>query len=265
MVHLASGQRVTARAVIVATGISWRRLAAPGLDRLVGLGVFYGSSGGEAQAMEGRDVYLAGAGNSAGQTALYLARYARRVTLLARGGDLARSMSEYLIQEIRATRNLTVRLRTQVASAHGNGHLAGLTLHDAQHGRTEEVTADALFVLIGGEPRTSWLAGAAQSVDGYLRTGRDVRRSGASSDGAGTDAGGWPLRRDPFPLESSIPGVFAAGDVRYRSIKRVASAVGDGATAVRMAHDFLSTPRSAAINGSGPDADALGLTWAEPA
>jgi thioredoxin reductase (NADPH) len=260
MVHLASGQRVTARAVIVATGISWRRLAAPGLDRLVGLGVFYGSSGGEAQAMEGRDVYIAGAGNSAGQTALYLARYARRVSLLVRGGNLARSMSQYLIQEIRATSNLTVRLCTQVVGAHGNGQLAGLTLHDAQHGRTEEVTADALFVLIGGEPRTAWLAGAAQHVDSYLRTGRDILR-----DGAGLGAAGWPLRRDPFPLETSIPGVFAAGDVRFRSIKRVASAVGDGATAVRMAHDYLGTLRSAAIDGSGADADAVDLTWAEPA
>jgi thioredoxin reductase (NADPH) len=232
VVQLADGHQVTAKAVIVATGIAWRRLGVPYLEKLVGSGVFYGAAGSELRAMAGQDVFVVGGGNSAGQTALYLAKHARHVTLVVRGDNLERSMSEYLIREIEATANITVRLHTEVTDGHGADHLEALTLHDRQNGTTEQVPAAALFVLIGGEPRTQWLPQTIQRRWGYILTGRDVVRDG-------TDPGRWPLDRAPLPLETSIPGVFAVGDARYRSIKRVASAVGDGATAVRLVHEYL--------------------------
>ena len=233
LVRLTDGHTITAGAVIVATGITWRRLGVPSLERLVGCGVFYGSPGSEALALEGKDVYVVGGGNSAGQSALYLARYARRVTLLVRGPDLAASMSEYLIREIVASSRVRVRLRTEVTGGHGREKLNGLTLRDGRNGRRRKVPADALFVLIGGEPRTQWLPAAVQLERGYIRTGRDVRRDGPA-------VSRWVLGRAPLSLETSVPGIFAAGDARYRSIKRVASAVGDGATAVRLSHEYLS-------------------------
>jgi thioredoxin reductase (NADPH) len=241
VVHLAGGHQIAAKAVIVATGIAWRRLGVPRLEALVGSGVFYGAAGSETQAMEGRDVFVVGAGNSAGQTALHLARNARRVTMLVRGDSLARSMSEYLIREIEATSNIAVRLRTGVTDGHGTDQLDALTLQDRWHDRTEQVPAAALFVLIGGEPRTQWLPAAIQLDRGYIRTGRDVVRDGVHPSR-------WPLDRAPLPLETSIPGVFSAGDARYRSIKRVASAVGDGATAVRLVQEYLTTGHSAELS-----------------
>jgi len=234
VVHLAGGHQVAAKTVIVAPGIAWRRLGVPSLEALVGSGVFYGAAGSELQAMEGRDVFVVGAGNSAGQTALHLARYARQVTMMVRGDSLERSMSDYLIREIRATPGISVRLRTEVTDGHGSEHLEALTLHDRQHDRAEQVPAGALFVLIGGEPRTQWLPGTVQRQWGYVLTGRDVVRDGSHPSR-------WPLDRAPLPLETSVPGVFAAGDARYRSIKRVASAVGDGATVVRLVHEYLAT------------------------
>jgi thioredoxin reductase (NADPH) len=233
LVRLTDGHAITAGAVIVATGIAWRRLGVPSLDGLLGSGVFYGSPGSEAQALEGKDVYVVGGGNSAGQSALYLARYARRVTLLVRRRDLAASMSEYLIREIRASSRVTVRLRTEVTGGHGREKLDVLTLRDGRTGRSRQVPADALFVLIGGEPRTQWLPAAVQLERGYIRAGRDVRRDGPA-------VSRWVLGRAPLALETSVPGIFAAGDARYRSIKRVASAVGDGAAAVRLSHEYLS-------------------------
>ena len=235
IVHVADGQQVAAKTVIVAPGIAWRRLGVPRLEALIGSGVFYGSADSEAQAMADQDVFVVGGGNSAGQTALHLARYARRVTMLVRADGLARSMSDYLIREIEATSNLTVRPRTEVTDGHGEAYLDALTLHDRQHDRTEQVPAAALFVLIGGAPRTQWLPVAVQLESGYILTGRDIVRDGASP-------ARWPLARAPLPLETSIPGVFAAGDARHRSIMRVASAVGDGATAVRLVHEYLAAP-----------------------
>jgi thioredoxin reductase (NADPH) len=230
---LADGSTITARAVIVATGIAWRRLGVPRLEALVGSGVFYGAAGSDTQAMEDRDVFVVGAANSAGQTALHLARFARHVTMLVRGEGLARSMSEYLIREIEANDTISVRLQTEITDGHGTDHLEALTLRDKLHDRTERVAAEAVFVLIGGEPRTQWLPAAIQLDGGYILTGRDVARevSGPSR---------WPLARAPLPLETSVPGVFAVGDARSRSMKRVAAAVGDGATAVRLVHEYLA-------------------------
>jgi thioredoxin reductase (NADPH) len=233
VVHLANGHEIAAKAVIVAPGIAWRRLDVPRLEALIGSGVFYGSAGSEAAAMAGLDVFVVGAGNSAGQAALHLARYARQVTMLVRGDSLTRSMSDYLTREIEATFNITVRLHTEITDGHGKDHLDALTLHNSLHDRTEQLPAAALFVLIGGEPRTQWLPGTIQLERGYILTGRDVIREGAHPSR-------WPLDRPPLPLETSMPGVFAAGDARYRSIKRVASAVGDGATVVRLAHEYLT-------------------------
>ncbi len=233
IVQLTGGRHISAKAVIVATGISWRRLGVPHLEALVGAGVFYGAAGSETQAMRGRDVYVVGAGNSAGQTALHLARHARRVTMVVRGDSLSRTMSDYLIREIGAASNISVRLCTEITEGHGSGHLEALSLYDKLADRAEQVPAAALFVLIGGEPRTQWLPETVQLEHGYIVTGRDAvpdRR----------DPSWWPPGRVPLPLETSVPGVFAVGDVRYRSIKRVASAVGDGATAVRLVHEYLS-------------------------
>ena len=245
IVHQADGHEIIARTVVVATGITWRLLDVPRLEALVGCGVFYGAAGSEAHAMEGQDVFVVGAGNSAGQAALHLAKYARQVTMLVRGEDLGRSMSEYLIREIHATPNLAVRLKTEVTDAHGDDHLTAITVRDKLEERTEKLTATALFVLIGGEPRTRWLPAEVERDGGYILTGRDVTLHVASRER-------WPLDRAPLPLETSLPGVFAAGDVRYRSIKRVASAVGDGATVIRLVHDYLSPD----------DVDALALSLA---
>jgi thioredoxin reductase (NADPH) len=233
VVRLADGHQIRARTVIAAPGIAWRRLGVPRLQALLGSGVFYGSAGSEAQAMQGRDVFVVGAGNSAGQAALYLARYARQLTMLVRGDSLTRSMSDYLVREIQVTPNIRVRLHTEVTDGHGTDHLDALTLHDRLHDQTEQIPAAALFVLIGGEPRTQWLPETIQLQAGYILTGRDVVRVGAHPSR-------WPLDRAPLPLETSIPGVFAAGDARYGSMKRVASAVGDGAAAVRLAHEYLA-------------------------
>ena len=232
LVRLSEGSEVTAEAVVVASGVSWRRLGVPELEALVGAGVFYGAAGAEARAMEGQEVFVVGAGNSAGQAALHLARHAATVTLLVRGPDLAKSMSEYLIQELEQAPNVAVRLRTQVVGGLGGHRLEGLVLRHRDTETIEEVPAAALFVMIGGEPRTEWLAGVERDDRGYILTGHDLLGPG------GTPAG-WPLQRPPLLLETSIPGVFAAGDVRHRSVKRVASAVGEGAVAVQLVHQYL--------------------------
>jgi thioredoxin reductase (NADPH) len=232
LVQLSDGGEVAAGAVVVASGIAWRRLGVPELEALVGSGVFYGAAGAEARALEGQDAFVVGAGNSAGQAALHLAKYAASVTLLARGPDLAKSMSDYLIQELEQAPNVTVRLRTQVVGGLGHHRLDGLVLRQLDSGAIEEVPAAALFVMIGGEPRTEWLAGVERDERGYILTGHDL----LGPDGA---AAGWPLQRPPLLLETSIPGVFAAGDVRHRSVKRVASAVGEGAVAVQLVHQYL--------------------------
>jgi thioredoxin reductase (NADPH) len=232
LVELSDGGEVAAKAVVVASGVAWRRLGVPRLEALVGAGVFYGAAGAEARAMEDQEVFVVGAGNSAGQAALHLAKYAASVTLLARGPDLAASMSDYLVQEIEQAPNVAVRLRTQVVDGLGGRRLEGLVLRCRDDGTTEEVRAAALFVMIGGEPRTEWLSGVERDDSGYVLTGHDL----LGPEGL---PAGWPLKRPPLLLETSIPGVFAAGDVRHRSVKRVASAVGEGAAAVQLVHQYL--------------------------
>ena len=228
-VRLADGTELRARAVVIATGMEWRRLGVPRLEALVGSGVFYGASVGESPAMKDRDVFVVGAGNSAGQAALHLARYAHTVTLLARSDSFARSMSSYLVKAIGSTPNVDVRHGTEVVDGTGDGRLESLTLRDRSTKAVNETAADALFVTIGGEPRTRWLPRAiARDAHGYVMTGREIGRLPGVQ---------WPLDREPMPLETSLPGVFAAGDVRQGSIKRVASAVGDGATVVRLVHE----------------------------
>jgi thioredoxin reductase (NADPH) len=234
LVRLSDGSEIAAAAVVVASGVSWRRLGVPRLEALVGAGVFYGAAGAEARAMEGQDVFVVGAGNSAGQAAVHLARYAASVTILVRGEALGHSMAEYLVQQIEHAPNITVRLHTEVVDGRGGRRLQGLTLRDRRSGSTQDVPAAALFVMIGAEPRTDWLAGTVERDDrGYILTGHDLLQ-------AGRPPPGWPRQRPPLLLETSIPGVFAAGDVRYRSIKRVASAVGEGAVAVQLVHEYLS-------------------------
>ncbi|NDU75831.1 FAD-dependent oxidoreductase [Actinomadura sp. DSM 109109] len=232
VVRLADGSAVSARAVLIATGVDWRRLGVPGLEALVGTGVFYGMAVGESRAMRGQDVFIVGAGNSAGQGALHMAKHARSVTLVVRGDSLARSASAYLVRAIESTPNISVRLRTEVVGCGGGERLRTLTLADRAAGTTERVPAAALFVMIGGEPHTRWLpGGVAVDEHGYLLTGHEIHDRVPPV---------WPLDRDPMPLETSMPGVFAAGDVRKGSIKRVASAVGEGATAVRSVHEYLT-------------------------
>jgi thioredoxin reductase (NADPH) len=237
MVALADGGQVTARAVVLATGVSYRQLEVPGIAGLVGAGVFYGSALSEAPAVAGQDVFIAGAGNSAGQAAIYLARAARTVTLLVRAGNLAKSMSGYLVTEIGATPRVQVRLHTEVAAAHGDHRLTELVLRDRATGRDQTLPAAALFVMIGATPHTGWLPSSIQrDRHGFILTGPDL----PSGDPAGTE------RPTPLPLETSLPGVFAAGDVRAGSVKRVASAVGEGSVAIPQVHQHLQRTTSRA-------------------
>jgi thioredoxin reductase (NADPH) len=239
IVRTADGTEVEARAVVIASGVTWRRLDVPALEALVGRGVFYGAAGSEARALAGQDVFVIGAGNSAGQAALHLARYARTVTMVVRGPGLGVTMSDYLVSVIAETGNIRVLVRTEVVDGAGVGGLSSVTLLDRASGERREVPAAALFVLIGAEPRTDWLAGSVARDDrGFVLTGRDLLRGQGSSMLALPD--GWPLRRPPLLLETSIPGVFAAGDVRHRSVKRVAAAAGEGATAIQLVHEYLA-------------------------
>ncbi len=233
VVRVSDGSEVAARTVIVATGVAWRRLGIPRLEALCGAGVFYGAAGAEAQAVEGQHVFVVGAGNSAGQAAAHLARHAASVTIVALEGALAESMSDYLVREVEAIPNVAVRVRTEVVDGHGERRLEGLILRDHARGVTEAVPAAALFVMIGAEPRTGWLGGTvARDERGYILTGNDLLRSGKP-------ALGWPLERLPLLFETSVPGVFAVGDVRYGSVRRVASAVGAGAIVVQLVHEYL--------------------------
>ncbi len=226
-VSLSDGRTVEAGAVIVATGASYRRLAIPSLEALEGAGVFYGGASSEAPGLPGKDVYVVGGGNSAGQAALHLARYARKVTLAVRARSLGAGMSQYLVRAVEAAPSIEVRTGTAVVGGGGEGVLQELILQDPAETRTT-VAADALFVMIGARPQTAWLpAEIARDEHGFLFTGDDLDRAS------------WPLERRPLSLETSLPGILAAGDVRHGSVKRVAAAVGEGATSVQLAQQLL--------------------------
>jgi thioredoxin reductase (NADPH) len=234
IVRMADGASVEARSVVVATGVSYQRLAAPGLGQFTGRGVYYGVTASEASLCTGDEVYLVGAGNSAGQAALNLARHASRVVLVVRGADLGQSMSRYLTERIDAAPNVEVRLNAEVTSGDGDGHLETVLIRDRVTGDETEVKTNWLFVFIGASPHTDWLGDhVVRDAKGFLVTGHDVLSSDRPE--------GWALSRPPFPLETSVPGVFAAGDVRLDSMKRVASAVGEGAMAVYLVHRYLAT------------------------
>ncbi|MGH8694468.1 MAG: FAD-dependent oxidoreductase [Burkholderiales bacterium] len=228
-VCLDGGDVVRGRTVILAAGVTWRRLAIDGFDRLIGKGIYYGAARSEASATHGLDVHLIGAGNSAGQAALYFANHARMVTLVVRGDSLEKSMSRYLIEQLGGKANVTVRLRSEVVAAHGATHLTAIDIRDGASAKVRRHDCGGLFVFIGADAETGWLpADIARDARGYVLTGDDVVK-----------AGRWSHSRDPYLLESSVPGVFACGDVRLSPVKRVASAVGDGSMAIAFVHKYL--------------------------
>jgi thioredoxin reductase (NADPH) len=229
---LSDGAEIESRTVVIATGVAYRRLDVPSLERFAGVGVFYGAAMSEAPPCTGEEVLIVGAGNSAGQAAIHLARFASRVTMVVRGQSLAASMSDYLIRQIGALSNIDVRLGTWVVDGQGDKRLEAVTVERVD-GKREKLCAAGLFVLVGGTPHTQWLAGTIEmDAKGYILTGRDLLSSGPPPSG-------WRLEREPFFLETSMPGVFAVGDARCRSVKRVASAVGEGATAIQLVHEYL--------------------------
>ena len=232
-VRFADGGTIDAHTIILATGVSYRQLGAPGLDDFTGRGVYYGSTLTEAVACTDQDVYIVGGANSAGQAAVYLARHAKSVTILCRGSSLERSMSYYLVQQIGGMGNVTARVCTEVIAAEGSDHLEGLTLRDTSTGATEAVSAQWLFLFIGAAPLTDWLDGVVvRDERGFVLAGPDLASCGRRPPG-------WDLDRLPYHLETSVPGVFVAGDARAESAKRVASAVGEGAMAVMLVHRYL--------------------------
>jgi thioredoxin reductase (NADPH) len=232
-VRFADGSAIDAHTVILATGVSYRRLGAPGMDDMTGRGVYYGSALTEAAACSGQDIFIVGGANSAGQAAVYLARGAKSVTILVRGSSLEQSMSYYLIQQIQDIPNISVRTCTEVIGAEGSDHLERLTLRDTSTGATETVDAQWLFLFIGAAPLTDWLDGVVErDLRGFVIAGPDLSVEGQMPKG-------WVLDRAPYHLETSVPGVFVAGDARAESAKRVASAVGEGAMAVMLVHRYL--------------------------
>ncbi|HVX67759.1 MAG TPA: FAD-dependent oxidoreductase [Bryobacteraceae bacterium] len=233
IVTLADGSELSCHALLIATGVQWRKLNVPGMDRLTGAGIYYGAGSTEAATCRDEDVYVVGGANSAGQAAMNFSRYARTVTVLVRGESLASTMSKYLIDDIERTPNIVVRPNVQLVEAHGNEHLEAISIHCSKTGSIEKVAASSVFVFIGAEPRTDWLDGFVyRDPRGFILTGPDLMHDGKLPPG-------WKLDRDPALLETSVPGVFAVGDVRHGSVKRVASSVGEGSIAIQFVHQYL--------------------------
>jgi thioredoxin reductase (NADPH) len=234
IVKLAAGADIGCKVLLIATGVSYRKLDVPGAERLQGCGVYYGSAMTEGVSSKDEDVYIVGGANSAGQAAMYFSKYARRVVMLVRGASLSASMSQYLIDQIKKTPNIHVEAHCRVVEVLGETHLEALSIHCADSGKTETVPANLLSVFIGAEPNTDWLSGVVERDErGFIVTGAALVRDGKRPQG-------WPLARDPYWTETSVPGIFAAGDVRHGSVKRVASGVGEGSIAVQFVHQYLS-------------------------
>jgi thioredoxin reductase (NADPH) len=228
-VVLDGNETLRARTVIIATGVTWRRLTIDGFDRLIGKGVYFGAARSEAASTQGLDVHLIGAGNSAGQAALFFANHARTVTLVVRGNDLDKNMSRYLVEQVCSKSNVRVELQSEVQAVYGDGHLAAIDILDRASGTVRRTDCGALFVFIGANAETGWLpAEIARDSHGYVLTGIDVVKSRH-----------WTRDRDPYLLETSVPGIFACGDVRFSPVKRVASAVGEGSMAIAFVHQYL--------------------------
>ncbi len=234
IIKLADGSEFSCHALMIATGVQWRRLDAPGIDRLQGAGVYYGGGATEAIACKDETVYVIGGANSAGQAAMNFAKYAEKVFILVRGSSLSSTMSQYLIDQIKETPKIQVWAHASVVEVHGDTHLEEVSVLCSDTGKIERVPASALFIFIGALPRTDWLAGMVERDDrGFLLTGPDLLVNGGRPKG-------WTLERDPFLLETNVPGIFAVGDVRHGSVKRVASSVGEGSVAVQFIHQYLS-------------------------
>lgn len=237
IVTLLNGSEIACHALIVAVGLSYRKLDVPGIEPLTGAGVYYGASVTEAVSCRDEPVFIVGAGNSAGQAAMHLSKYAANVTMLVRGPSLEAKMSQYLVDRIVSTPNIDVRLETEVVSVAGNGHLESVTIVDRRRGQEETLPASALFSFLGADPQTEWLDGVVQRDRyGFILTGPQLIENGKPPKS-------WPLTRPPYLLESSVPGIFVVGDVRAQSVKRVASAVGEGSIAVQFVHQYLSEGR----------------------
>ncbi|MEO6457003.1 MAG: FAD-dependent oxidoreductase [Chloroflexia bacterium] len=235
ILKLVDGSELSCHALMIATGVSYRKLDVPGVEALTGAGVYYGAAQSEAMSYKGEDVYIIGGANSAGQAAMYFSKWARSVTMLVRGDSLSKGMSQYLVDQISATENIKVLLNSSVASVQGDDRLRSLTIANSATGAKEAVPAGALFIFIGAQPRTDWVADVLRRDDmGFLLAGPDLLEDGKPPKS-------WTLKRAPYWLEASVPGVFVAGDVRHHSVKRMASAVGEGSMAVQFIHQYLST------------------------
>jgi len=231
-VRLDGGDTIRTRAVVVATGVSWRKHGAEGADALIGRGVFYGAARTEALATRGKNVFLIGGGNSAGQAAMFFSSYAESVTILIRGASLEKTMSHYLIEQLKTKDNIRVEARTVLTAVRGDTHLQAIVTRDEESGETHERQADAVFVFIGADAETAWLDCVQKDARGYLCTGQDIAD--------------WTLERPPSRLETSVPGIFAVGDVRSNSIKRVASGVGEGSMVIAFIHEYLALAKTPA-------------------
>jgi thioredoxin reductase (NADPH) len=233
-IKLKDGSEISCHALMIATGVQWRRLEAPGIDRLQGAGIYYGGGATEALSCKGELIYVIGGANSAGQAAMNFAKYAERVVIVVRGDSLSSTMSQYLIDQIKETPNIQIWPRASVSEAHGETHLEEISFLCSDSGKLERVPASAMFIFIGALPRTDWLAEVIERDErGFILTGPDLIREGQRPKG-------WALDRDPFLLETNVPGLFAVGDVRHGSVKRVASGVGEGSVAVQFIHQYLS-------------------------